>query len=74
MADALRPAEAASFLLKCAPLVILVLFAAPQTSPNNFPEVPKGPYWTLLKAAELILLLVSTGLSITRGSYALSGC
>ncbi|XP_037271387.2 ATP-binding cassette sub-family C member 2-like [Rhipicephalus microplus] len=70
MADALRPAEAASFLLKCAPLVILVLFAAPQTSPNNFPEVPNGPYWTLLKAAELILLLVSTGLSITKGSYA----
>ncbi|KAH6921791.1 hypothetical protein HPB50_004990 [Hyalomma asiaticum] len=70
MADTLRPAETASFLLKCAPLVILVLFAGPQTSPNNFPEVRQGPYWTLLNAAELVLLLVSTGLSITKGSYA----
>ncbi|KAL1420372.1 hypothetical protein MTO96_024205 [Rhipicephalus appendiculatus] len=71
MADALRPAEAASFILKCAPLVILVLFSGPQTSPNNFPEVPRGPYWTLLNAAELVLLLISTGLAITKGSYAL---
>ncbi|XP_049275826.1 uncharacterized protein LOC125760139 [Rhipicephalus sanguineus] len=70
MADALRPAETASFLLKCAPLVVLVLFAGPQTSPNNFPQVPRGPYWTLLNAAELVLLLVSAGLSITKGSYA----
>ncbi|XP_065303398.2 ATP-binding cassette sub-family C member 2-like [Dermacentor albipictus] len=71
MADALRPAEAASFLLKCSPLVILVLFAGPQTSPNNFPEVRSGPYWTLLNAAEVVLLLVSSGLAITKGSYAL---
>ncbi|XP_049513744.1 ATP-binding cassette sub-family C member 2-like isoform X2 [Dermacentor silvarum] len=71
MADVLWPAEVASFLLKCSTLVILVLFGGSQTLPNNFPAVPKGPYWTLLDVAQLVLLMVSTGLAIAKGSVML---
>ncbi|KAK8784732.1 hypothetical protein V5799_008903 [Amblyomma americanum] len=51
--DALRPAKYAAFLLKCAPLVVLVLFGAAQTVPNNYPVVPSGPYWTLLDITQM---------------------
>lgn len=72
MADVLRPAEVASFLLKCSPLIILVLFAGPETALNNFRVVSKGPYWTLLNVAQLVLLVGSTGLAAASGYWELA--
>ncbi|XP_049513998.1 ATP-binding cassette sub-family C member 2-like [Dermacentor silvarum] len=71
MEDELRPAEIAAILLKCVPLGILVLFGAAQTARNNYPPVPNGPYWTLLDVTQMVLLFISTGLSVTKGSFAL---
>lgn len=72
MEDELKPAGIAAILLKCVPLGVIVFFGAAQTARNNFPPVPRGPYWTLLDAAQMVLLLVSTGLSVTKGCFALS--
>ncbi|KAK8760856.1 hypothetical protein V5799_027873 [Amblyomma americanum] len=72
MADVLRPAEIASFLLKCSPLIILVLFSGPETALNNFQVVSRGPYWTLLNVAQMVLLIGSTGLAVTKGYWQLS--
>ncbi|KAL1420371.1 hypothetical protein MTO96_024204 [Rhipicephalus appendiculatus] len=58
MADVLWPAEVASFLLKFATLVIVVLLGFPQTLPNSYPAVKYGPYWTLLDVAQLALLTI----------------
>ncbi|XP_077545467.1 ATP-binding cassette sub-family C member 2-like [Haemaphysalis longicornis] len=71
MADAFRPAEVASLLLKCSPLVILVLFGRAQTSQNNYPLTPHGPHWTLLDFAHMALLLASAGLAFAKGCFAL---
>ncbi|XP_077545465.1 ATP-binding cassette sub-family C member 2-like isoform X2 [Haemaphysalis longicornis] len=70
MADTFRPAQVASFLLKCSPLVILGLFGGPVTSQNNYPLSPGGPYWTLLDFAHMALLLASAGLAVAKGSLA----
>ncbi|XP_065302552.1 ATP-binding cassette sub-family C member 2-like isoform X1 [Dermacentor albipictus] len=71
MGDELWPAKVAAILLKCVPLGVLVLFGTAQTAPNNYPCVPNGPYWTLLDVTQMVLLFVSTGLSVTKGSFAL---
>nr|XP_037272775.1 canalicular multispecific organic anion transporter 2-like [Rhipicephalus microplus] len=71
MEDELRSAETAAILLKCFPLGVLVFFGAAQTARNNYPPVPDGPYWTLLDAIQMVLLLISTGLCLTKGYYAL---
>ncbi|KAL1481166.1 hypothetical protein MTO96_034632 [Rhipicephalus appendiculatus] len=51
--DAFIPAEIAAYLLKCTPLVVIVLFGSIQTAPNNYPKLPSGPYWTLLDATHM---------------------
>ncbi|XP_077547624.1 uncharacterized protein LOC144159820 [Haemaphysalis longicornis] len=71
MADIFRPAQVASFLLKCSPLVILALFGQPESSQNHFPLTTCGPYWTLLDFAHIALLLASAGLALAKGCLVL---
>ncbi|XP_077561247.1 ATP-binding cassette sub-family C member 2-like [Haemaphysalis longicornis] len=72
MADALKPAEVGSFLLKCSALVVLVLFGGPETLPNNYPPTSSGPYWTLLDVAHAALLMASAVLAGTKGVFCVS--
>ncbi|KAH6945870.1 hypothetical protein HPB50_010383 [Hyalomma asiaticum] len=65
--DPLTVAEITACLLKCAPLVILVVFGRAQTAANNYPVLPKGSLWTLLDVSHMTLLVASAALSIAEG-------
>lgn len=71
MSDTFRPAQVASFLLKCSPLIILALFGGTASSQNHFPLVPYGPYWTLLDLVHMALLVASAGLALAKGCLVL---
>ncbi|XP_065292076.1 ATP-binding cassette sub-family C member 2-like [Dermacentor albipictus] len=64
--DALHAAAIAAQLLKFTPLVIIVLFGGVQTASNNYPKLPRSPYWTLLDVTHMVLLIISSALGVTK--------
>ncbi|KAK8768338.1 hypothetical protein V5799_015197 [Amblyomma americanum] len=62
-----QPSEVASQLLKGAVLLVLVLFHKQQTVQGNYTKFPRGPFLTLLDAAQVVLLVTSTVLALSTG-------
>ncbi|XP_070397324.1 ATP-binding cassette sub-family C member 2-like isoform X2 [Dermacentor albipictus] len=69
--DALHAAAIAAQLLKCTPLVIIGLFGGVQTASNNYPKLPRSPYWTLLDVTHMVLLVISSALGVTKACLSL---